>query len=116
MKLLFLLHLRHCYGASSPPSLAADVTQWAAEEDAGGEGEDGDGVSMEYCPDSDRRDAHSTAVTALAAALMFPGPHSHAYDLQKHLWKVKFSCIQGLQLIFQEFLQPDFSTKTKTRL
>lgn len=42
-------------------------------------------MSMEYCPDSDRRDAHSTAVTALAAVVMCPELHSHAYDLQKHL-------------------------------
>lgn len=49
--LLFLLPLRHCWGASSPLSLVADAIQWAAEEDAGGEGEDGDGVGMEYCPD-----------------------------------------------------------------
>lgn len=88
MTLSFLLHLRHRWAASSLPSLAADVIQWAAEEDAGGEDEDGDGVSMEYCPDSDRRDAHSTAVTALAAVVLFPGLHSHANDLQKHLRKV----------------------------
>lgn len=49
---LFLLHLRHCWGASSLLSLVADVIQWAAGEDAGGEGEgeDGDGVGKEHCP------------------------------------------------------------------
>lgn len=88
MTLLFLLHLRHCWAASSLPSLAADVIQWEAEEDAGGEDENVDGLSTEYCPDSGRRDAHSTAVTALAAVVMCPGLHSHAYDLQKHLRKV----------------------------
>lgn len=82
MTLLFLLHLQHCWAASSLPSLAADVIQWAAEEDAGGEDEAVDGVRMEYCPDSGRRDAHSTAVTALAAVVMCPGLHSHAYDLK----------------------------------
>lgn len=61
----------------------ADVIQWAAGEDAGGEGEgeDGDGVGKEHCPGWDRRDAHSTAVTAPAAAVMLPEPHSHAHDL-----------------------------------
>lgn len=85
MTLLLLLHPQHCWGASSLPSAAADVLQRAAEEGAGGEGEDGDGVSMECCPDSGRRDAHSTAATALAAAVMFPGLHSHAYDLKPPL-------------------------------
>lgn len=50
--LLFLLHLRHCWGASSLPSLEADVIQWVAEEGVGGEDGDegGDGVGKEYCP------------------------------------------------------------------
>lgn len=85
--LLFPLPLRHCWGASSLLSLVADVTQWEAGEDAGGEDEGGDGVGKECCPDWDRHDAHSTAVTVLAAALMFPELHCHACDLQEHLWE-----------------------------
>lgn len=79
------LPLRHCWGASSLISLAADAVQWAAAEAAGAGDEDGGGVGTEYCPERERRGAHSTAVTALAAALMFPGLHSHAYGLKPPL-------------------------------
>lgn len=112
--LLFLLHLRHCWGASSLPSLEADVIQWVAEEGVGGEDGDegGDGVGKEYCPGWDRHDAHSTAVTAPAAALTFPELHSHVHDLQNICEEFKLACIRGFQLIFQ-FLQHGFPHKDK---
>lgn len=119
--LLFLLPLRHCWGASSPLSLVADAIRQAAEEDAGGEGEDGDGVGMEYCPDWDRRDAHSTAVTELAAALVFLELHSRAYDLQNIWEEFKFSCIWGFRLIWgfkwlKSFCNQIFFPETKNCL
>lgn len=41
---LFPLHLRHCWGASSPLSLGADAVQRAAGEGAGGAGAGGGGA------------------------------------------------------------------------
>lgn len=103
--LLFLLHPRHCWEASSLLSLAA-------EEDAGGEDEDGDGVGTECCPGWDRHDVRSTAVTALAAALMSPKLHSHAYDLQKRLWKVHVFMHLGFPVsFFTSVYNQVFSTK-----
>lgn len=108
------LPLRHCWGASSLISLAADAVQWAAAEAAGAGDEDGGGVGTEYCPERERRGAHSTAVTALAAALMFPGLHSHAYGLQKHLGKVSVFIHLGFQgNLFKSFYNQISSTKTK---
>lgn len=78
----FPLPPRCCCEVSSLPSGVAGAIQGAAGEGAGGEGGDGDGGGTEGCPDWDRRDARSTAVTALAAALKLPELHSRACDLQ----------------------------------
>lgn len=116
--LWFLLHLRHCRGASTLLSLGADAIRWASEEGAGGEDAGGDGAGTEYCPDRDRPDARSTAGTALAAALVFLELRSRAYDLQDIWEEFKFSRLWGFGFIWgfkllKCFYNQIFFTETK---